>query len=241
MRLSWSQLPSKAPQTDTDLKKRFEKPTKSTELTKQLTSTCITTWRTPSEIGVESYGLVCFVGVVPPQTLCSFLFQSPELNRVMMKWSLSAVFLGSILLSSSCGRNETHQDTTALKRIDTPHVIVPSPSLPGDPPAFSDAQAKRGAQIYSATCANCHAAQQLTGAAFASRWQNRRVYDLYDLLSNTMPQNAPGTLTDEQYLDVVSYLLKQNGFPAGKKSLTSNSDSLKKMRIAITPISGRTS
>ena len=36
----------------------------------------------------------------------------------------------------------------------------------------------------------------------------------------TMPKNAPGSLTDEVYREIVAYLLSANGFPAGKKGLS---------------------
>ena len=35
---------------------------------------------------------------------------------------------------------------------------------------------------------------------------------LYDYISTTMPQDRPATLSPETYLQVVSFLLLQNGF-----------------------------
>jgi mono/diheme cytochrome c family protein len=42
---------------------------------------------------------------------------------------------------------------------------------------------------------------------------------LFDRIDQTMPAESPGILSDEQVLSVIAYLLQQNGFPAGDKTL----------------------
>jgi len=49
-----------------------------------------------------------------------------------------------------------------------------------------------------------------------------------------MPVNNPGSLKDEEYLAVVSYLLKANHAAAGTDSLVADSGSVKGRRIAVT-------
>jgi hypothetical protein len=44
-----------------------------------------------------------------------------------------------------------------------------------------------------------------------------------------MPRNAPASLGDNVYLDVVAHLLKENGFPAGSQELTD--DALDGIRV----------
>ena len=44
-----------------------------------------------------------------------------------------------------------------------------------------------------------------------------------------MPRNAPGSLGDNVYLDIVAHLLKENGFPAGSHELTA--DALAGIRV----------
>src|SRR5205085_1867798 len=46
---------------------------------------------------------------------------------------------------------------------------------------------------------------------------------LFDLIKNTMPQTAPGTLTEGMYLDLLAYILQANGLPAGAKELIAES------------------
>ncbi len=98
---------------------------------------------------------------------------------------------------------------------------------------YSATQATAGKQVYDATCARCHPPGQLDGATFASSWKNRRLYDLYSLISNTMPQDRPGSLADTQYVNVIAYLLNRNQVPSGKGKLTIDTLGMKKLRIAV--------
>jgi mono/diheme cytochrome c family protein len=113
-------------------------------------------------------------------------------------------------------------------------TLAPEPPPTGMPPAFVSAQVKRGQQIYFTQCLRCHTADRFTGGQFAKIWKGRRVYDLYDLLASTMPQDSPGSLSTDQYLDLVAYLLQLNGAVPGERKLTADVDTLKKMRVGVT-------
>ena len=63
---------------------------------------------------------------------------------------------------------------------------------------FTAAQAERGREVYTNSCARCHMESAHSGGTFASTWHSRRVSDLYELLSNTMPLDNPGSLTEQQ-------------------------------------------
>jgi hypothetical protein len=52
-------------------------------------------------------------------------------------------------------------------------------------------------------------------------------------MSTQMPKEQPGTLEPEQYADVIAYLLKINGAPAGKKELPPDEKALKWIRISM--------
>jgi hypothetical protein len=57
------------------------------------------------------------------------------------------------------------------------------------------------------------------GSQFQFSWDRRTVGDLYEHISETMPEDDPGSLTRQQYVDVVAYILRLNGFPAGRDEL----------------------
>jgi hypothetical protein len=50
-----------------------------------------------------------------------------------------------------------------------------------------------------------------------------------------MPQNEPGSLTPEEYILVVAYLLRMNGLPAGETELPADPAALQDVRIEIAP------
>src|SRR5690606_37640325 len=48
----------------------------------------------------------------------------------------------------------------------------------------------------------------------------------YNYISTAMPANAPGSLTDQQYVDIVAYLLAENGHPTGTEELPADTEVL---------------
>lgn len=119
-------------------------------------------------------------------------------------------------------------------RIDPNARVVRSlvPNLPAA--TYWPAQADRGERVFNETCAACHARSQFIGQTFVDAWTDRRVSDFYTLIRSTMPVNNPGSLKDEEYLAVVSYLLKANHAAAGTDSLVGDSASVRGKRIAVT-------
>ena len=59
---------------------------------------------------------------------------------------------------------------------------------------------------------------------------------LYSTLRNTMPQDKPGSLSDQQYVDVIAYLLQRAHVPAGQTALKPDSAALRQVRIAVGPV-----
>ena len=99
---------------------------------------------------------------------------------------------------------------------------------------INDDQMKRGFTLFNKVCLECHTKADMTGADFKIKWSTRPVFDLYGVIHTTMPDNAPGTLTVDQYLDVVSYLLRVNGAPGGGTAFApADTLNLKKMKIEI--------
>src|ERR1700761_5959977 len=92
---------------------------------------------------------------------------------------------------------------------------------------YTEAQAARGHDQYTTNCAPCHGATlsgsgeapALVGGEFLSDWIGLTVGDLFDRIRTSMPQDAPGKLSRDQYAAILSYVLKQNGYPAGAKDL----------------------
>ena len=103
--------------------------------------------------------------------------------------------------------------------------------------AFSAEQAARGKASYDSFCASCHgedlAGQNgpaLKGERFLSIWDAATLREFYRKVSTTMPR-AQARLDDAVYLDVIAYVLQQNGFPAGPRELTAQPDALGRFQI----------
>lgn len=106
---------------------------------------------------------------------------------------------------------------------------------------YSDEQSKRGAALYTQYCASCHGADLsgggvesapvLTGTKFSARWVDQTLGDLFERMSASMPQDAPGSLTRDQHVDILGFILAKNGFPAGTTDLSSQSEVLRAITI----------
>jgi hypothetical protein len=89
---------------------------------------------------------------------------------------------------------------------------------------FTDAQAQRGSRTYQRICAECHEggepdADPLFGPDFIDRWREAPLAFLHGFFSTNMPADAPGSLGAAVYLDVLAFLLRENGYAAGAAEL----------------------
>ena len=104
---------------------------------------------------------------------------------------------------------------------------------------FTDAQAARGKSLFADTCARCHGnsleggeeAPALVGSTFVSNWNGSTVGDLVERTRKTMPDGDPGTLTRQQYTDVITFLLSSNRYPSGKTELPVEVEKQKTIKI----------
>jgi cytochrome c553 len=93
---------------------------------------------------------------------------------------------------------------------------------------YTESQASRGETAYATNCARCHgpnlesfSGPPLKGNLFMDRWREFDLSVLYDVIKDSMPKDQPGSLSEQQYLDIASHILRANGIPSGSKELTS--------------------
>jgi mono/diheme cytochrome c family protein len=105
---------------------------------------------------------------------------------------------------------------------------------------YTNAQAEAGKQVFDQVCAVCHgqnlaggAGPALAGQQFlsVSQFQQVTAYYLFHFMSKHMPANAPGSLSETQYLDLMACVLKANGYRAGSRALTASKDELEAIKI----------
>jgi alcohol dehydrogenase (cytochrome c) len=93
---------------------------------------------------------------------------------------------------------------------------------------YTAEQANAGRATFQSTCAPCHQADlkggtdapQLAGSNFVNTWSTRTTADLFARIRYTMPQNSPGSLSDQDALNLAAFILQSNGAPAGTAALT---------------------
>lgn len=96
---------------------------------------------------------------------------------------------------------------------------------------FSEQQAARGEGAYRTSCQSCHAKTEYTGDKFKVAWVSKTAFDIFDVIRSQMPEDNPGSLERQQYIDVVAYIFALNAYPAGSSELPADDDGLKKVKI----------
>lgn len=100
---------------------------------------------------------------------------------------------------------------------------------------YSAAQAERGEARFKTSCSSCHTPGSFAGGAFADRWNGQTMGEVFEFVSNAMPENDPGGLAAEEYANVLAFILKVNGYKAGDVDLPSQKAELKAFKIAPVP------
>ena len=103
----------------------------------------------------------------------------------------------------------------------------------------TDAQVKRGADVYSMQCAACHDAQlagsgtapALAGTDFMANWKDENVGSLFERIRATMPADNPGSLKRDQVADLIAFILNFNKFPLAQSDLPAETEALKAIKI----------
>ena len=93
---------------------------------------------------------------------------------------------------------------------------------------YTEAQATRATGVFGASCAGCHTLtpdgnRPLSGETFWQSNTQKSVAELLAYVSKNMPNGNGGSLSPENYNDLVALILKSNGFPAGPAELTAAS------------------
>lgn len=153
-------------------------------------------------------------------------------HRLTMANGFIGLALGVLVLSTAVGCGESADDGTndPADGSDDPDDGADDPGdEPDDRPTTFDAQVERGAGLYGEHCAECHgdagqgtengplvvgegrlpleppADRQVRTAEF------RTALDVFVFASENMPGDAPGSLSDEDMVDILAFALFANG------------------------------
>jgi mono/diheme cytochrome c family protein len=104
---------------------------------------------------------------------------------------------------------------------------------------FTEAQVKKGSEVYQQQCASCHdalltgsgTAPALAGTDFSANWKDETVGSLFERIRATMPADNPGSLSRTQAAEMVAFILNFNKFPTGQTELATDFEALKAIKI----------
>lgn len=102
--------------------------------------------------------------------------------------------------------------------------------------AFSEAQAKRGEDVYKKECGFCHrddakgggvdGGPPLVGIDWEMRWDGMTVADMITQIAELMPADDPASLPRQTYVDILGFVYRQNGATMGSTDLMADDASL---------------
>ena len=105
---------------------------------------------------------------------------------------------------------------------------------------YTDDQAARGKTAFEANCSSCHMlTSDFAGDTFMTRWKSHSAFDVFDVMSTSMPMDRPGELKKPMYADILAYFFQTNTFPSGATELAPDPDALKQIRIEPKPLRAR--
>ena len=146
--------------------------------------------------------------------------------------------------SVPAGQAELPTDLAALKGIrfegsQASAVDLPVPNRSVLDGVYTEEQSRRGQATYGQACASCHAATlagadvvpALAGSEFLGKWTGATAGELFERIRTTMPQASPGSLSPQQYADIIAHIFNRNLFPAGRTPLEADLAALRMIRI----------
>ncbi|HEX5305080.1 MAG TPA: c-type cytochrome [Dyella sp.] len=135
-------------------------------------------------------------------------------------------------IDRTCG-----EDAHAAKNADK-HAGKSDKGGKSVPALFTSTQSDAGKAKFAESCAMCHgpnlegrAGPALKGPNFASEEADFHISDIFTILVHNMPATEPGSLAHEDYVDIMAFLLHENGYPAGSRQLTF--DQAMKSKVAL--------
>lgn len=94
---------------------------------------------------------------------------------------------------------------------------------------YTDAQADAGEPLYERHCLTCHDKKY-----FRERlklWHGQSLHVFFMTMATTMPENNPGVLYDDEYVDILAYILSISRYASGEVPLDATDGSFDRILI----------
>ncbi len=94
---------------------------------------------------------------------------------------------------------------------------------------YTEAQAEAGEALYATHCLTCHDKKYFRPVL--KRWEGQPLAMLYLIMSTSMPESNPASLPQDEYVDILAYILSLSRYPAGDTALEHADDALNKIMV----------
>ena len=108
---------------------------------------------------------------------------------------------------------------------------APKPAPAGAAPQGLDAQIAAGEKSYQDACATCHGKAGKGGnrapAVIGKKALGKNAKETFGYIKDNMPPEGPGTLTEQDYLNITAWLVKQDGWTVTDPITAANAESVR--------------
>ena len=94
---------------------------------------------------------------------------------------------------------------------------------------YTEAQAEAGEALYETHCLTCHDKRYFRPVL--KRWEGQPISMLYLIMSTSMPESNPASLPQDEYIDILAYILSLSRYPAGATPLDHADGALDKIMV----------
>ena len=95
---------------------------------------------------------------------------------------------------------------------------------------FTSDQAEAGEALYAEHCIECHDKRYFRPVL--KRFEGQPIGIMYTVMSTSMPESNPGYLTEQEYVDILAYILSLNRYAAGDTVLDYQDGALNQIMVA---------
>ena len=82
---------------------------------------------------------------------------------------------------------------------------------------YTGEQAESGEALYATHCLTCHDKRYFRPVL--KRWEGQSLSMLYLIMSTSMPETNPASLREQDYIDILAYILSLSRYPEGEAKL----------------------
>jgi len=91
-------------------------------------------------------------------------------------------------------------------------------------------QAERGEALYTEHCLLCHDKKYFRPVL--ERWEGQPLGIMFTVMSTSMPESNPGFLNEQEYVDILAYILSQSRYKPGETELDFEGGALNELMVA---------